>query len=168
MRLIAHRGNCFGSHPEYENRPAYVTLAISMGVDVEVDVWFHKHSFWLGHDEPTYFIRKGFLTTKGLWVHLKDEVTAYAVMSDSRFKNVNYFFHQMDMISITSQGYLWHYPENVQNITRFPNSIRLKFDYGKDSNDLLSNLTIGYGVCSDYAGVLNKQRKPVRNIKEVS
>ena len=40
MYYISHRGNLKGSKPEYENHPNYIKKALSMGYDVEIDVWY--------------------------------------------------------------------------------------------------------------------------------
>jgi len=53
---ISHRGNIDGRIPNSENSPEYISLALSKGYEVEIDVWFVDGSFYLGHDEPYYLI----------------------------------------------------------------------------------------------------------------
>ena len=72
MILISHRGNINGAIPEMENHPDYIKKALAEGYDVEVDVWYIKDAFYLGHDNPQYRIDKIFLQTDGLWIHCKN------------------------------------------------------------------------------------------------
>ena len=39
MILIAHRGNISGIDDARENSPKYISEALNIGYDVEVDVW---------------------------------------------------------------------------------------------------------------------------------
>lgn len=48
MKFIAHRGNVFGPNIELENSPNYIYEAISMGYDVEVDLWVDHGNFFFG------------------------------------------------------------------------------------------------------------------------
>ena len=52
MIYISHRGNLNGINPKQENKPSYIFNALERSFDVEVDVWFVKGKFYLGHDEP--------------------------------------------------------------------------------------------------------------------
>ena len=72
MKLISHRGNIKGSMPKYENSPNYISQALKLGYEVEVDVRFHKGYFYLGHDKPQYRISSKFLRNKKIWCHAKD------------------------------------------------------------------------------------------------
>ena len=56
MKYIAHRGNLNGPNRLLENKPDYLNVALSLGYDVEVDVWFIDGKFFLGHDRPDYEI----------------------------------------------------------------------------------------------------------------
>ena len=56
MILISHRGNISGENPEKENHPEYIDKAISLGYDVEIDVWDDSGKIVLGHDVPQYEI----------------------------------------------------------------------------------------------------------------
>ena len=56
MILISHRGNIDGKILETENHPDYIDKAISLGYDVEIDIWMVNGVFFLGHDEPQYKI----------------------------------------------------------------------------------------------------------------
>lgn len=54
MFFISHRGNVNSKNQEYENNPKYILEAISLGFDVDVDIWLYKTKLYLGHDEPQF------------------------------------------------------------------------------------------------------------------
>jgi len=56
MILISHRGNINGKNPTRENSPDYIMETISMGYDVEIDIWLIDNDLFLGHDNPQYKI----------------------------------------------------------------------------------------------------------------
>jgi hypothetical protein len=107
MQLISHRGNLQGRKPNLENSPDYIQHALDSGVDVEIDVHVVNREFWLGHDEPTYKVEEVFLTNPKLWCHAKT-LGALNMMLDN--KNIHCFWHQEDSYTLTSQGYVWTYP----------------------------------------------------------
>ena len=107
MILISHRGNIAGPNPEQENHPDYIDNAISLGFDVEVDIWRIKKKWYLGHDEPQYQIKEDFFDQHGLWCHAKN---LEAIVEMSKHPTIHYFWHQKDDITLTSKGYIWAYP----------------------------------------------------------
>ena len=56
MYFISHRGNTLGPNISKENSVDYINDAIKKGYDVEIDVWFEKENFYLGHYKPTYLL----------------------------------------------------------------------------------------------------------------
>ena len=63
------------------------------------------------------------------------------------YKNIlNFFFHDKDEVVLTSQGYLWHYPNNKSILT---NKSIAVMPEKVDSWDL-DNC---YGICSDYLNI---------------
>ena len=54
MFFISHRGNLYGPNRKEENKIDYINEAIKKKFDVEIDLWFVKNNFYLGHDEPLY------------------------------------------------------------------------------------------------------------------
>jgi len=146
MKLISHRGNINGKNLEKENHPDYISKALSLGYDVEVDVWY-DNGFWLGHDKPVYPIRTSFLKNKKLWCHAKN-LEAIVEMKNN---NIHYFWHQKDDITLTSKGYIWAYP-GKQPIKE---SIAVLPEIYKDD---VSNCI---GICSDniikYNGDTNEK-----------
>jgi len=104
--LISHRGNLNGVIVERENSIDYVEEALSQGFDVEIDVWDIFGSYFLGHDEPKYLVKKDFLKIDGLWCHAKNIQGLYSMLED----NIHCFWHQEDDVTLTSEGYMWTYP----------------------------------------------------------
>lgn len=140
MILISHRGNIEGKIEELENRPSYIIQALEQGFDVEIDIRYADGQLWLGHDKPQYRTTLEFLDLYKdmLWIHCKNlEAVTFlrSVNSDSSF---NYFWHQTDNVTITSQEYIWAYPgiDCKDSIAVLPEIY----------NDNLDNRI---GVCSD-------------------
>ena len=140
MYLISHRGNLEGPKAEYENSIKYINHAISKGFDVEIDVWFYKNNFYLGHDEPQYLIKEDFLVNSKLWCHAKN-FTALSKMKAN--KNIHYFWHQKDDYTLTSNNFVWCYPGKLK---------------GKECIDVMPEIICNIseykiksiGVCSDF------------------
>jgi hypothetical protein len=137
LRKIAHRGNVSGpSHKE--NQTSYIEDAIGLGYDVEVDLWRVSGFLWLGHDGPQYLIKDDFLIEHGasLWIHCKN-LDALEYMG-TNLKQLNYFWHQEDDFTLTSQGYIWTYPG--KEVT--PMSVIVDLEGNTEYNC--------YAICSDY------------------
>ena len=64
MKIIAHRGNIIGPQPAFENTTNYVLDAVYKGFEVEIDVWWKKGNFYLGHDGSEQYIPSSFLFNK--------------------------------------------------------------------------------------------------------
>jgi hypothetical protein len=148
MILISHRGNLRGPQPNLENQPKYIDDALSLGFDVEVDVWLsHDNKIYTGHDEPSYLISEEWLTKRNsnLWVHCKNFAILNKFILDS--SSLNFFWHGSDDFTLTSTKVIWTYPGNLldaRSILVLPeNSLNapMKFDIG---------LSKPLGVCSDY------------------
>ncbi len=106
MILISHRGNLEGKKGNLENHPDYIEEAKKKGFDVEIDVWFIKNNFFLGHDEPQFKVDSKFLEDHKLWCHSKN---SDALRELSKL-NCHYFWHNTDDYTITSKGFIWIYP----------------------------------------------------------
>lgn len=143
MKLIAHRGNINGPDPENENSPKYVESAIQQGYDVEIDLRVGV-GLQLGHDKSQYFIDSSWLNTfkDNLWIHCKDFATL-TYLTERRFVGYNYFWHQDDDYTLTSQGYIWTYPG--KDVSK--NSVLVDLEGVNREADC-------YGICSDYVGNL--------------
>jgi len=149
MLIIAHRGNIGGADPAVENHPKQVDRCISGYTwNVEVDVWRDNGGrWWLGHDEPQYEVDIGWLYTRSnfLWIHCKNDDALCFLQNNPMSSEFNYFWHESDDFTITSNGYVWAYPgKNVRKPCR---AIAVM-------PELTSNLSLSNfrGVCTDDPG----------------
>ena len=108
FKFISHRGNLAGSMPEFENRTDYIDKALDLGFDVEVDLWSYENQFFLGHDEGKHLVTLDWLIEreKRLWIHIKNEEALMQMMKT----DLHYFFHESDLATLTSRGFVWVYP----------------------------------------------------------
>ena len=143
MVLISHRGNLNGINLEMENKPEYINYALESGFNVEIDVWYHKEKFFLGHDNPTYLTSIDFLKNEYLWCHAKSIETLRKLIS---FEDIHCFYHESDPVTLTSKNFLWTYPKNqLTNRSICVESNR------KSINDIKNKC---FGLCSDYVGLI--------------
>tara|TARA_B100000900_G_C20551680_1_gene704992 strand:+ start:1192 stop:1635 length:444 start_codon:yes stop_codon:yes gene_type:complete len=136
MFFISHRGNITGPNPKNENKISYINEAMSKNFDVEIDLWYEKKKFYLGHDSPVDEVDMNFLENKKLWIHCKNLDSFYEL---SKY-NLNFFWHEEDKITITSKGFFWNYPGtklSKKSICVMPE---------KNNQDNLDCL----GICSDF------------------
>jgi hypothetical protein len=106
MIFISHRGNINNPNPEKENNPNYIKDALIKGYDVEIDVWFVKNKFTLGHDKPTFFVPPKFLLNKKIWCHAKNHEAIYQLKK----LGAHFFWHAIDDYTLTNRGFIWVYP----------------------------------------------------------
>jgi hypothetical protein len=140
MIKIAHRGNTNGPRPEIENNPAYLLGAINDGFDVEADVWRIGDHLYFGHDEPKYPVSEEFILSIGLnsWFHCKNLEALH--FFNTVFPQLNYFWHQGDDYTLTSQGYIWTYPGKETT----HRSVIVDLSKNPDT------FTPAFAICSDY------------------
>ena len=140
MILISHRGNINGPLEKKENSPDYINEALKLGFDVEVDVWVEFGELYLGHDHPKYIINESFLENEKLWCHAKNIESLEYMLKN---KKIHCFWHQNDDFTITSNGFIWTYPNKKltpRSICVLP-EIQKKFTVNNEDF---------YGICSDY------------------
>tara|TARA_B100000287_G_C20363483_1_gene674814 strand:+ start:103 stop:531 length:429 start_codon:yes stop_codon:yes gene_type:complete len=137
MILISHRGNIDGKQPNLENAPYYINNTLKMGYNVEIDVWWYKDNFYLGHDEPMYKVEIKYLQDYRLWCHAKN---IEAIIEFQKYPHIHYFWHQEDDICLTSKNYIYAYPGKQP----IKNSIAVLPELYND------DLSICKGICSDY------------------
>jgi len=114
MIYLSHRGNLNGRNKKKENHPDYINKALNKKFSVEVDVWFKKSIFYLGHDRPQYKVSEKFLLKKNIWCHAKN----ISALSELKKIKSHYFWHQEDQYTVTSKGFIWAYPgEKLTNET---------------------------------------------------
>ena len=151
MFFISHRGNISGPNKKDENKFEYIKNALNLGFDVEIDIWYYKNNFYLGHDEPIFKVNKFFLLNKKLWCHAKN---LEALLNLKKIK-ANYFWHQKDDYVLTSSGYLWTYPGkklSKASIYVLPENLKKFF-----------NPLIYKGISSDY---IAKYKKKIMILKK--
>ena len=139
MILISHRGNLNGKNPSKENSIEYITNALHLGFDVEVDVWSINNKLFLGHDEPQYETNIDFLNNTKLWCHAKNLEALEKLLSEK----IHCFWHQNDDYTLTSRNIIWAYPGKILNknsICVMPESAGIKD---------IKNLDC-LGICSDF------------------
>jgi hypothetical protein len=145
MKIIAHRGNTSGPS-QYENSPESINFALSLGFDVEIDVWSINESVYFGHDGPEYLVDKSTILDIGHdgWFHCKN-LEAIDMFIET-FPNLNYFWHQNDDFTLTSDGLIWTYPGKKigsNSIIVLPEKID---EYILD--EMLANKP--YAICTDW------------------
>lgn len=144
MILISHRGNINGKNLSLENHPEYIDKALSLGFDVEIDIWYLSKSFYLGHDNPEIKIGVEWLyeRQKKLWIHCKN-LQALPILAELENTNdkfdFNFFFHDDDDAVLTSKKFVWVYPGKQP----LKNSIAVMPEINND------DLSLCIGVCSD-------------------
>lgn len=140
MILISHRGNINGPNEVKENSPFYIMEAISMGFDVEIDIWYKDGDLWLGHDKPQYKTSEEWLKERidNLWIHCKN-IESICFFNSLSY-NFNYFWHQQDTLTLTSKNHMWVYPGKQP----IKNSISVMPEINDD------DISICIGICSDY------------------
>jgi hypothetical protein len=143
MIYISHRGNINGRIEEAENKPEYIIDTLRLGYDVEIDVWYINGEWWLGHDEPQYQIDFDWIDSRSdrLWIHCKNiEAVEYFYENENECREINWFWHENDTLTLTSYGYIWAYP-GKQPIKK---SIAVMPEIHMD------NINVCMGICSDY------------------
>lgn len=141
IKLIAHRGLYNGPNKDLENSPNQILDALEQGFDAEIDLWIENKKFYLGHDYLQYEINSKFLENSKFWIHAKNLEALYWLSTT----NLTYFWHQEDDRVITSNGYIWTYPDKELS----DRSIRLMPEW-RDPNFITVLDYECYAICSDY------------------
>lgn len=139
MIYISHRGNINGKNIEKENTIEYITKAIELGFDVEIDVWY-DNGFWLGHDNPITKISNDFFKNDKLWCHAKN----LEAIENLALLHVKYFWHENDKYTLTSNNLIWTYPG--QKLCSTSICVLPELDLNNTAKDIYSC----YGICSDF------------------
>ena len=144
MILIAHRGNLDGVNQNKENQPDYLVSAINKGFDVEIDVRVFKNKIFFGHDEAEYKIQIDWINKyiSNCWFHAKN-LESLLFFNNYQFninKKINYFWHDQDSYTLTSQGFIWAYPGKKGG----EKSIAVLPEINKTSIESFD------GICSDF------------------
>lgn len=138
MKLISHRGNIDKRNPDNENVPSYIAEALDRGFDVEIDIWLVGDDWFLGHDEPLYKVDYSFIENPKFWCHAKNNEALFTL---KEHKNINCFWHDKDLYTLTSHGYIWC---NI-DVPLLKNSICVIPEKG-----INGDIKSCYGICSDF------------------
>lgn len=143
MKLIAHRGLMYGPNKKLENNPEEILKAIDLGFDCEIDLWFTNDQLFLGHDQAQYEIKEEYLYSNKseLWIHAKNIEALYWLCSTE----LTFFWHQEDNFTLTSNNYIWTYPN--QKLTS--KSICVMPELFVSNYEEMLKLNC-FGICSDY------------------
>jgi hypothetical protein len=147
MKLIAHRGLTKGPNKGLENQPHNIRSTLDQGYDCEVDLWVFDDRLYLGHDGPQYNVTYEFISNPKLWIHAKNLEALYWLIDTQ----LTYFWHENDKFTLTSNGYIWAFPE--QELTN--RSIRLMPEWADPELTTVKE-SVCYGVCSDYILKINQ------------
>ena len=154
MIFIAHRGNTAGQNLARENHPCYINEALEKGFDAEIDVWYKREKFWLGHDNPQHEVEEVFLENEKLWCHAKDIETFQRLLQNDK---IHCFFHQEDDVTLTSRKIMWTFPGcqlTDSSICVMPERVNQAY------KDIMGAL----GICSDFIGDYFTATEKFRNM----
>lgn len=109
---IAHRGLISGPNHEAENSMTTVTEWCRQGRSSEIDIWWHREAFWIGHDEPRERISAEFLHSEYLWIHAKNPEAFYHLqkLSNEKGWGLRIFYHTDEDYVLTTTGDTIIYP----------------------------------------------------------
>jgi len=141
MKLISHRGNILGIEKEQENHPAKIDQVLFKNIDCEIDVFFENKNLYLGHDYPQYKISINWLLERKnkLWIHCKNLKVLEHL---SNYKDLNYFWHENDRVTLTSHGYIWSHTD-----TEFVKNSIIVLPERSNRKKIEEKC---FGICSDY------------------
>ena len=149
MKIISHRANLEGINKKLENKPEQIDKVLTLGYDVELDLWANlsNKKLFLGHDSPDHEISLNWLIERKnfIWIHCKNLDALNILTTDE--KNLNYFWHQEDDYTLTSKNYIWCYPSkkcsknSIMVMPEWNNSITM-------FQDLLNGEHVG--ICTDF------------------
>ena len=92
----------------------------------------------LGHDYPKYSTKINFLQNSNFWCHAKNKEAFFKLQ---KYKNINCFWHDKDLYTLTSKGIIWC---NI-NAPLIEGSICVIPEKG-----INGDIAKCSGICSDY------------------
>jgi hypothetical protein len=103
---IAHRGLINGPNHTIENSMTTVTEWCRQGCSSEIDIWWHREAFWIGHDEPREEVSPEFLRSEYLWIHAKNPEAFYHLqkLSNEKGWGLRIFYHTDEDYALTTTG----------------------------------------------------------------
>jgi hypothetical protein len=145
MRIISHRGNLYGPGKN-ENIPKFIDICLENNFDCEIDLWYQFGRLKLGHDAGENEIDMSWLSARKdyLWVHCKNS-DAVSLLSRHSEKTLNFFWHEQDAYTLTSNNKLWTYPG--KNL--IPDSVAVLPELWFEES-MVSEIIKCYAVCTDF------------------
>jgi len=109
---IAHRGLINGSNHELENSITTISERCRQGYSSEIDIWWHREAFWIGHDEPREPVSQEFLHSEYLWIHAKNAegFDHLQKLSNEKGWGLRIFYHTDEDYILTTTGDTIIYP----------------------------------------------------------
>lgn len=151
-RIISHRGNLSGPDPDLENKLEHIeTVLNTTQLDVEIDIRAIDGKLFLGHDSIEDSVSLNFLLNNKdrLWIHCKN-IEAYEVFSRYRSfgaSTFNFFFHDKDPCALTSNGWLWGFPNSTLNDKIQDHYVHVLPEFTLDVED---TIRVYKYFCTDY------------------
>ena len=154
QKFISHRGNMKGKYIPDENKPEKIDELNAKGMGCEIDVWFHKGSWFLGHDEPQYNVSfdwlMKYLPLRLMHCKNEDALDKLHLESGRLGYEVNLFYHTNEHYALTSRGHIIVHPDRLC----LPDSIEMMPEMSKERfNRRCPNV-----VCSDSETNLQTSR----------
>ena len=145
---ISHRGNLRGPQPEQENKPDYIDAAINELYEVEVDIRYIEGNFYLGHDNPEYFVDLHWIKERSdfLIFHCKNLPALYLLKDQHHC-----FWHENDCYTLTTNKKIWTYPGQYVG----PDCIIVDLEPPTKEKMEAWKTQGCYGICSDYADIIS-------------
>ena len=144
MKLISNKGNVYGVISEYENTPEYIEKALSSGFDVKIDLTMIDNKLYIGNEIEKHKLDIDWLEKhhNRLWLECKDiKIIERFNQIDNRGAYLNYFWHENDLLTLTSRGYVLSYGVEVVggSVMMLPeiNDDTIKSCYGICSNNII-------------------------------
>ena len=110
---FCHRGILTPGAKELENNLGVLIQREIQGLSVEVDVWYHEGTLWLGHDKPEYKISLEWLgASRRRLIHAKDGITFAYLLEEAgkRGLDLHVFYHTDEDYVLTNKGLVICYP----------------------------------------------------------
>lgn len=109
---IAHRGLIDGPNHQAENSMITITGWCRQGRASEIDIWWHREAFWIGHNEPRERVSPEFLHSEFLWIHAKNADAFYHLqkLSNEKGWGLRIFYHTDEDYALTTTGDTIIYP----------------------------------------------------------
>jgi hypothetical protein len=102
VRILAHRANYDGPGSGENSRDA-LDACVSLGFEVELDIWARGEVLWVGHDDPLWPCDPAHLRSIPVLAHAKN-IEAAAALAAS---NVPFFCLDGDDFGMCSTGEIW-------------------------------------------------------------